>query len=87
MIIRVRVIPKAKRSEVMGRVGSTVRVRVAASAVEGKANTELVEFLAEFFQVKKRDVNITHGLKGKEKTVWIEGRPNHELEDLMESIV
>jgi len=49
MIIRVRVIPNAKHSEVMGRVGSIVRVRVAARAVEGQANEELIEFLAEFF--------------------------------------
>ena len=49
MIIRVRAIPNAKHSEVMGRVGSVVRVRVAAPAVDGKANEELIEFLAEFF--------------------------------------
>lgn len=86
MIIRVRVIPNAEHSEVMGRVGSIVRVRVASPAVEGEANTELVEFLAEFFGVKKSGVSILRGEKGKEKTVQIEGRPEHELEDIMDAI-
>ena len=86
MIIRVRVIPNAKHSEVMGRVGSIVRVRIAAPAMEGKANEELLEFLAEFFGVAPRHVSILRGEKGKEKTVQIEGRPDHELEDVMDSI-
>lgn len=86
MIIRVRVIPNARHSEVMGRVGSIVRVRVAAPAVDGKANQELVDFLAEFFGVKPRYVSILRGEKGKEKTVQIEGRPEHELEEVMDSI-
>jgi uncharacterized protein (TIGR00251 family) len=86
MIIRVRVIPNAQHSEVMNRVGSIVRVRIAAPAVEGKANEELIEFLAEFFSVPKKFVSILRGEKGKEKTIQIEGRPEHELEDAMDAI-
>ncbi|MCB4756830.1 MAG: DUF167 domain-containing protein [Elusimicrobia bacterium] len=86
MIIRVRAIPNAHHSEIMGRVGSIVRVRVAALNVEGKANEELVDFLAEYFSVQSRFVSILRGEKGKEKTVQIEGRPEHELEAIMDSI-
>ena len=86
MIIRVRVIPDARHSEVMGRVGSIVRVRVAAPAVDGKANGELMEFLAEFFGVKEKFVSILRGEKGKEKTIQVEGRPEHELEEIMDAI-
>ena len=52
MIIRVRVIPNAKESDVVGRVGSTVRLKVAAPAIDGKANMELCRYLAEFFEVR-----------------------------------
>lgn len=86
MIIRVRVIPNAQHNEVMNRVGSIVRVRVSSPAVEGKANEELIEFLAEFFTVPKSKVSILRGEKGKEKTIQIEGRPDHELEDVMDAI-
>jgi len=86
MIIRVRVIPNAKHNEVMGRVGSIVRVRVSAPAMDGKANAMLTEFLAEFFGVKEKYVSILRGEKGKEKTIQIEGRPDHELEEIMDAI-
>jgi uncharacterized protein len=86
MIIRVRVIPNASRNEVVGRIGSTVRVKVAAPAIDGKANAELVDFLSEFFEVKNRGVKIVRGQKGKEKTVEIFGRTEEELEDVMETI-
>ncbi len=86
MIIRVRVIPDAAHSEVMGRVGSIVRVRVSSPAVDGKANQDLTEFLAEFFGVKEKFVSILRGEKGKEKTIQVEGRPEHELEEIMDAI-
>ncbi len=87
MIIRVRVIPKASTwTEIAGRIGSTVRVKLASHDIDGAANAELVEFLSEFFDVADQDVKILRGEKGKEKTVEIEGRPEEELEEIMESI-
>ncbi len=86
MMIRVRVIPNADRSEVVGRIGSTVRVKVAAPAIDGKANAELTNFLSDFFEVRTRGVKILRGQKGKEKTVEINGRPEDELEKVMETI-
>jgi len=85
-MIRVRVIPNASRNEVVGRIGSTVRVKVAAPAIDGKANAELISFLAEFFDVRNRGVKIVRGQKGKEKTIEIGGRAEEELEDVMETI-
>jgi uncharacterized protein len=87
MIIRVRVIPKASIwTEIAGRVGSTVRVKLITDDIEGSANAELVEFLSEFFEVTDENVKILRGGKGKEKTVEIEGRPEEELEEIMDTI-
>lgn len=87
MIIRVRVIPKSTTlTEIAGRIGSTVRVKLSSPEIDGGANTELVEFLSEFFDVANNNVKILRGEKGKEKTVEIEGRPEEELEETMESI-
>ena len=86
MVIRVRVIPNAKENDVVGRVGSTVRLKVAAPAIDGRANNELCRFLADFFEVRPRSVKIVRGEKGREKTVEIEGRPEEELRCVMESI-
>lgn len=86
MIIRVRVIPNAEQSEIVGRIGSTVRLKVAAPDIDGEANRELCRFLAEFFEVRPKMVKIVRGEKGREKTVEIEGKREEELKRSMESI-
>jgi uncharacterized protein (TIGR00251 family) len=87
MIIRVRVIPKASTwTEIAGRIGSTVRVKLMSNDIDGAANQELVEFLSEFFEVGDQNVKILRGGKGKEKTIEIDGRPEEELEGIMDAI-
>ena len=86
MIIKVRVIPNAKRSEVVGRIGSILRVKIGAPAVEGKANSELCDFLAEFFEVKPRMVLLRKGERGREKTIEICGRAEEDLEEILDTI-
>ena len=85
MIVKVRVIP-ARENEVVSRIGSVRRVKVAAPIVDDKANTALRRYLAEFFEVPGKTVNIIRGAKGREKTVEINGRSEEELKRVMESI-
>ena len=73
MILELHVQPGAKRSEFAGKHGERIKVRLAAPAVEGKANDALVEFLADHFGVPKRNVRIASGLKSRQKRVIIEG--------------
>ena len=86
MIIKVRVIPNAKQNDVVGRIGSILRVKIAAPAVEGKANEELCHFLAEFFDVKRSMVFLRKGERGREKTIEICGRSEEELDDVLETV-
>jgi len=62
-------------SEFAGRHGERIKVRLAARAVDGKANEALVEFLAAHYRVAKRDVRITAGMKSRQKRVEISGLP------------
>ena len=73
MILDVHVQPGASRSEFAGRHGERIKIRLAAPAVEGKANVALVEFLAEHYGVPRRSVRIVSGLKSRRKRVAIEG--------------
>jgi hypothetical protein len=73
LILELHVQPGAKRSEFAGRHGERVKLRLAAPAVEGKANEALVEFLADYFGVPRRNVRIAAGLKSRQKRVIIEG--------------
>ncbi|MDR3071113.1 MAG: DUF167 domain-containing protein [Endomicrobium sp.] len=86
MIIKVRVIPNSKRSEVVSRVGSILRVKIAAQAVEGQANEELCDFLSDFFDVKRSMIFLRKGERGREKTIEIAGRSEEELNEVLETI-
>ena len=67
--------PGARVSEFAGRHGERIKVRLAARAVDGKANEALIEFLAAHYGVAKRDVRIIAGLKSRQKRVVISGLP------------
>jgi uncharacterized protein len=71
--------PGAKRSEFAGRHGERIKLRLAAPPVDGKANAALIEFLAEYFGVPRRNVTIVSGVKSRAKRVAIEGAPEWKM--------
>jgi uncharacterized protein (TIGR00251 family) len=66
--------PNAKRTEIAGLHGGHLKVRVAAPAVESKANELLVGFLADKFDLPGGRVMIRRGSHGRTKTVEIYGQ-------------
>jgi uncharacterized protein (TIGR00251 family) len=72
LILDLHVQPGASRTQFAGRHGDRVKVRLAAPAHDGKANQALIEFLAEYYGVPRRNVRITAGLKSRQKRVVIE---------------
>lgn len=72
MVLELHVQPGAARSEFAGMHGERIKVRLAARAIDGKANEALVEFLAAHYGVAKRNVRIVAGLKSRQKRVVIE---------------
>jgi uncharacterized protein len=73
LILDLHVQPGAKRSEFAGRHGERIKLRLAAPPVEGKANAALIEFVAAYFGVPRRNVRIVSGLRSRSKRVAIEG--------------
>lgn len=86
MIIRVRVIPNGIDNEVVGRIGSVVRVKVVSPAVSDAANNVLINYLAEFFDVRPKSIHIMRGEKAREKTIQVIGRSEDELKRVMDEI-
>lgn len=72
-VLALHVQPGARRTEVAGQHGGSVKIRLAAPPVDGKANEALVRFLAETLGIPRRNVRITAGLSSREKRVLIEG--------------
>jgi len=66
-----RIVPNARRSEVVGVHGDAIKVKVQAPAMDGKANEALCDFLAEALAVPRRAVEIVAGQKSRDKLVAI----------------
>jgi hypothetical protein len=80
--------PGAKRTEVAGVHGDCLKIRLAAPAVEGRANDALIAFLAASFGVPRRNVTLVRGETGRRKTLRIASpaaRPDRDWERLGES--
>lgn len=72
--ITIRVIPRAKKSEISQVLDDgTIKIRLTAPPVEGKANQALVRFLADVFGISPSNIEIISGKKGRKKIVQIEG--------------
>ena len=71
LLISCHLQPRASKDEFSGLHGESLKIRIKAPPVEGKANSYLVKFLAKQFGVSKRDVTIISGELSREKRVRI----------------
>jgi uncharacterized protein (TIGR00251 family) len=72
-MIEVRVIPNAARTELTGMRDGAYVLRVHAPPRDGKANREVVKYLAEIFGVSRSGVRIVRGENGRLKTIEVLG--------------
>ncbi len=71
IVLRVHVQPQARRTEVAGLHGDSVKIRLAAPPLDNRANEELVAFVAGRFGVARRDVTLLSGEKSREKRLEV----------------
>jgi hypothetical protein len=71
--IRVRVEPRSSKRSISGLMGEVLKVKLTAPPVNGAANEQLVEVLAETFGLRKSSIKIVKGLSSKNKVVEITG--------------
>lgn len=70
--LKVKVLPGAGKTLFMGTMGDgTIKISVAAQADKGKANLELIKFLANELKVYKYQVKIISGLTERIKLIKI----------------
>ena len=77
----VRVMPRASKNEIAGRVGDAIKVRLTAPPVEGKANKALIAFLAQELGVRKSQVEIVAGETSRNKVICVLGLSPAEVEE------
>ena len=79
VVLNVRAQPRSSRSGVDGVVGDALKVRIRSAPVDGKANKELVETLADAFSLPKSRVSFAGGETSKNKRILLAGLGAAEL--------
>lgn len=72
MLLRIKVIPNAPRTELRSTMADgTFKIAVAAVPEKGKANAELIRFLAGHFRVSKECIIMKRGLSSTKKIIYV----------------
>lgn len=79
IIFPILVLPRSSKREIFGVQGGALKVKLTAPPLEGRANEECVEFLADLLDVKKGRITIVNGHKSRKKTVFIAGLQEADL--------
>ena len=72
MELRVKAVPGASRSEIVGILGDRLKIRIAAPPEHGKANQALLLLIADWRGTKNIDLIAGHA--SAEKTVRVIGK-------------
>jgi uncharacterized protein len=81
--LQIRVVPRAPRTEVVGRYGEAVKLKVAAPPADGAANDVVRDFLAKLVGVRAGEVELLARERSRDKVVLVHGcRPEALLDAL-----
>ncbi len=83
-VIRVKLLPKSSKNQVVGREGDHFKVKVTAPPIEGRANKALIDLLAKKLGVSKSHIEIISGKSSRLKSVRIDGLSQEDIIKEME---
>lgn len=70
-LLELHVQPGARKTEVQGVHGDALKIRLAAPPVDGKANDELVRFIARILKISRSQAQLVSGLASRQKRLHI----------------
>jgi len=73
VILNVKAQPRSSKAGLDGVIGDAVKVRVKSAPVDGRANKELIETLAEAMDLPKSSVIFKGGETSKTKRILLKG--------------
>jgi uncharacterized protein (TIGR00251 family) len=77
--LSIHVVPNAKIDKIVGEHGGAIKIKLRASAVEGKANVALISFLADRLNIRAQTVVLLRGQKSRDKLVRIDGLSEEDV--------
>ena len=86
-LIRIRVQPRASRTELRRSAEGMFRLAVSAPPVDDAANSAAAEFLAKMFRIGKNSIIITSGSRSRDKTFLIQNISCQDVLKILETHV
>lgn len=71
LTLTVHVQPNARVDEIAGLHGDALKIRIAAPAVDDKANAALVDFLHRLLNLPRSQITLRRGLHGRRKVIEV----------------
>lgn len=82
--LAIRVTPRASRNEIVEVLPDhTIKIRLTAPPVDGKANEALIDFLSKILSISRARIEIVAGETGRDKLVTIIDMDSSEAQELI----
>ncbi len=75
--------PRASKCGITGILNGAMKIRLTSPPVDGAANEQCVDFLAQLLKVRRRDVTIITGESSRHKVVKVSGINAQQLQELI----
>jgi uncharacterized protein (TIGR00251 family) len=86
-VLEIRLAPRSSRCEIAGIQDGSLKMKITAPPVEGKANEECIRFLSDLLRIRKSAISIIAGEKSKNKTVLVTGMTAQEIEKILRPLL
>jgi uncharacterized protein (TIGR00251 family) len=79
LLIHIKVKPNKQESKILLSDDTHLHIALHAQPIEGKANEELICFLAKFLSIPKSTMSLVRGQKSQFKTIKIQTELGEQL--------
>lgn len=86
-LLKLKISPNASKNEIVKNDDGSVKVKITAQPVDGKANKALVEFLSKTFKIPKTSIEIVKGETSKDKTVLFKTDDIEKIEKIKAAFI
>jgi uncharacterized protein (TIGR00251 family) len=83
--LTIHVQPRASRTGFCGIYGDSLKMAVTAPPLDGKANKEVIAFLAAVLKIPKKDITIVSGMQSRTKRCRIGSLNEDEVRERVAS--
>lgn len=69
--LSIKIISNSSKNQIVEKRDDFLKIKIKAPAEKGRANRELIKFLAKEFKIKKSQIEIIKGEKSRQKIIRI----------------